>query len=75
MMDLFDDIFTVSKSKQHHFIDLYQGQIENYIDRLELDFYGVPIDTDDERCNEIYEYDYTNAIHIGKLGGCLILCK
>lgn len=75
MTEQFDDIFAVSESRQHHFIDLYHNRIENYIDWFELDLYGVPIDTDDKKYNEIFEGDYTNAIQIGKLSGCLILCK
>lgn len=75
MAEKFDDIFAVSEDKRHHFINLHQDQIENYIDWFELDFYGVPIDISDEKYNEIFEGDYTNAIHIGKLTGCLILCR
>lgn len=54
------------------FINLYRDHIENYI---ELDFYEVTINMDDERYNKIYEGYYTNATHINKLTGHLILYR
>lgn len=38
-------------------------------------FYGIPSDLTDEQMDNIYEGDYHDAIKIGELLGCLILCK
>lgn len=40
-----------------------------------MTFYGVPFDISDEHMNRIHEGDYTDAVKIGELMGCLIFCK
>lgn len=38
-------------------------------------FYGIPFDLSDEQMNRIYEENYSDAIRIGEMHGCMILCK
>ncbi len=40
-----------------------------------ITFYGVPLDLSDEDISSIQDGDYTNAIKIGSMQGCLILCR
>ena len=40
-----------------------------------ITFYGVPRDLSDEDIDSIQDGDYTNAIKVGSMQGCLILCK
>ncbi len=40
-----------------------------------LTFYGVPFDLLDDKMSSIYEGDYGDAVKIGELFGCLILCR
>lgn len=41
----------------------------------ELTFYGIPFGLSDDQLNSIDRGDYTNAIKIGELLGCIILCR
>jgi hypothetical protein len=38
-------------------------------------FYGIPFDLSDEQMNCVDEGDYRDAIKIGEMHGCIILCK
>lgn len=38
-------------------------------------FYGIPFDILDDNMGSIYEGDYKDAVKIGELFGCLILCR
>ncbi|MGE5391281.1 MAG: hypothetical protein ACM3PE_09495 [Deltaproteobacteria bacterium] len=40
-----------------------------------ITFYGVPFDLMDERMERIYQGDYHDAVKIGELWGCLLLCR
>jgi hypothetical protein len=40
-----------------------------------INFYGVPFNLSDDQLNDIYSGDYKNAVKIGEIFGCLILCK
>lgn len=40
-----------------------------------ITFYGVPYDLSDQALDNIHNGDYTDAIKIGSMYGCLILCK
>lgn len=38
-------------------------------------FYGLPFDLQDDRMAPIYQGDYRDAVKIGEMLGCLILCR
>lgn len=40
-----------------------------------ITFYGVPFDLLDDKMTSLYEGDYRDAVKIGELLGCLILCR
>lgn len=40
-----------------------------------ITFYGVPLNASDDDIQSLYEHDYKNALKIGELTGCLIMCK
>lgn len=40
-----------------------------------ITFYGIPFDLLDDKMGSIYEGDYSDAVKIGELFGCLILCR
>lgn len=40
-----------------------------------ITFYGIPFDFEDEEISDFYEGDYTEGVKIGKLTGCMIMCK
>ena len=40
-----------------------------------ITFYGTSFDLSDERMAAIYQGDYRQAVKIGELSGCLVMCK
>ena len=40
-----------------------------------ITFYGIPFGLSDDQMGRIYDGDYRDVVKIGKLHGCLILCK
>lgn len=40
-----------------------------------ITFYGIPINLSEDQQNQIYDENYQDAVKIGELLGCLILCK
>jgi len=68
-----------SESKRHVF-DV-QGDPNNYdchntcVIWNHITFYGTPFDLLDDRMASIYQGDYRDAVKIGELLGCLILCR
>jgi len=68
-----------SKSKNHVF-DIH-GDFRDYdchstcVVWNHMTFYGIPFDLLDDRMEGIYQGDYREAVKIGELFGCLILCR
>ena len=75
MADKFQDIIAVSEGKNHCFVNLYIERHDDYIVWCNVSLYGVPSDLSEEQENDIYNGNYKNAVNIGTLSGCLILCK
>jgi hypothetical protein len=55
--------------------ETYRDCVDTCIVWNSIDFYGVPFELSDSQLDNIDDCDYTNAVKIGNLFGCLILCK
>lgn len=75
MAEEFQDIIAVTEGKRHWFVNLYKTESDNYAVWCNITLYGVPEELSEEKENEIYNGNFEQAIHIGELIGCLILCK
>jgi len=75
MTDKFQDIIAITEVKNHCFISFCKERYDDYIVWCNVVLYGVPSDLSDEQENDIYSGNYENAVNIGTLSGCLILCK
>jgi hypothetical protein len=77
----FESICADYSGKQSVIFEISSDYEENYdcVDTCivwnDIVFYGVPLGLSDDQCDNIMNGEYKDAVRIGKLKGCLILCK
>lgn len=75
MKEEFQDFIAISEERNHCFVNLEKDCIEKYVLWCSVNLYGVPTDLSEEKESDIYDGNFDNAVNIGTLKGCLILCK
>ena len=67
----FDNNYLFNLSNEHSYYDC----TDSCVIWNNITFYGIPFNLTDEQMDNIYDGDYHDAIKIGELFGCMILCK